>query len=43
MWPDDGRLSSHEFPPTPSSFFGKHYAVSAEHSANSQRSDREIP
>lgn len=29
MWPDDGRLISHELPP-PRSFLGKQYAVCAD-------------
>jgi hypothetical protein len=29
MSPDHGRLITHEFPPMPSSFVGKHYAVTA--------------
>jgi hypothetical protein len=40
MWPDHGRLISHEFPPPPCSFLGKHYAVTVDLSGSHGRGHR---
>ena len=41
MWPDHGKLISHEFPP-PGSFSGKHYALRAGEGLPSHISDSRV-